>query len=477
MWSCSTCRPWMKTPRCWKPPCCCIGMPRRCRFWERTAGSRACCRGAPCWRTRSPRSESDMTHPATAETLFGLSPLVVSLAIFVLTYAVIVTEKINRSVVALLGAGLMVFAGVLNQAEAFHGIDLNTISLLTGMMVIVAITQKSGVIQYVAVKAAKVVKADPWGLLVMLSLVTAVFSALLDNVTTVLLIAPVTLLITDALRIGPYPYLFSVIFASNIGGTATLIGDPPNIMIGSAARLTFNDFLINVGPVAAVVMALNERESITDARLLKQALVVIALAIAGFVFAHALGQEPGTIAMFGAALLLLLRVYDKKAEEQSHAIHHTFGEVEWITIFFFIGLFVVVAGIEKAGALELLAHKIVEWTGGNFTATAYTILWVSAVLSAVVDNIPFVATMIPVIQSMGNVFTQEQIDILWWALSLGACLGGNGTLVGASANLDVAGMAERAGQPVRFLPFMLVAIPLMLASIAVSSLYLWIRYL
>jgi Na+/H+ antiporter NhaD/arsenite permease-like protein len=444
-----------------------------------------------------------MTHPATAEALFGLSPLVVSLTIFVLTYTAIVTEKINRSVIALLGAGLMVFSGVLNQTEAFHGIDFNTISLLTGMMVIVAITQKSGVFQYVAIKAAKVVKADPWGLLVMLSLVTAVFSALLDNVTTVLLIAPVTLLITDALRITPYPFLFSVIFASNIGGTATLIGDPPNIMIGSTARLTFNDFLFNLGPVAVVVMALmlipiyfiwgrklhaapenralvmafNERESITDARLLKQALFVIALVIAGFVFAHAFGQEPGTIAMFGAALLLLLRVYDKKAEEQSHAIHHTFGEVEWITIFFFVGLFVVVAGIEKAGALELLAHQIVEWTGGNFNATAYAILWVSAILSAVVDNIPFVATMIPVIHSMGSVFTPQQIDILWWSLSLGACLGGNGTLVGASANLVVAGMAERAGQPIRFLPFMLMAFPLMLASIAVSSLYLWLRYL
>lgn len=444
-----------------------------------------------------------MTPPAVAGALFGLSPLAVSLVIFVLTYAVIVTEKINRAVVALLGAGLMVFAGVLNQAEAFHGIDLNTISLLTGMMVIVAITQKSGVFQYVAIKAAKVVKADPWGLLVMLSLVTAVFSALLDNVTTVLLIAPVILLITDALRITPYPYLFSVIVASNIGGTATLIGDPPNIMIGSAARLTFNDFLLNVGPIVAVIMVLalipiyfvwgrklhatpedralvmtfNERESITDARLLKQALSVIALVIAGFVFAHPLEQEPGTIAMFGAALLLLLRVYDKKADEQSHVIHKTFGEVEWITIFFFVGLFVVVAGIEKAGALDLLAHKIVEWTGGDFTATAYTILWVSAVLSAVVDNIPFVATMIPVIQSMGSVFAPNQVDVLWWALSLGACLGGNGTLVGASANLVVAGMAETAGQPIRFLPFMLMAFPLMLASIAVSSVYLWLRYL
>ncbi len=445
-----------------------------------------------------------MTPPtAVAEAIFGLSPLLVSLAIFVLTYAVIVTEKINRSVVALLGAGLMIFAGVLNQAEAFHGIDLNTISLLTGMMVIVAVTQKSGVFQYVAVKAAKVVKADPWGLLVMLSVVTAVFSALLDNVTTVLLIAPVTLLITDALRISPYPYLFSVIFASNIGGTATLIGDPPNIMIGSAARLTFNDFLSNLGPVAAVVMALllipvyfiwgrklhasaenralvmafNERESITDARLMKQALFVIALVIAGFVLAHSIGQEPGTIAMFGAALLLLLRVYDRNAEEQSHVIHKTFGEVEWITIFFFIGLFVVVAGIEKAGALEYMAHQIVDWTGGDFAVTAYVILWVSAVLSAVVDNIPFVATMIPVIQSMGGVFTPEQVNTLWWSLALGACLGGNGTLVGASANLVVAGFAERAGQPIRFLPFMLMAFPLMLGSIAVSSAYLWLRYL
>ncbi len=445
-----------------------------------------------------------MAHPAVAaEALFGLSPLLVSLTIFVLTYAVIVTERINRSVVALLGAGLMIFGGVLTQAEAFHGIDLNTISLLTGMMVIVAITQKSGVFQYVAVKSAKLVKADPWGLLVMLSVVTALFSALLDNVTTVLLIAPVTLLITDSLRISPYPYLFSVIFASNIGGTSTLIGDPPNIMIGSATGLTFNDFLFNLGPVVAIIMALtlipiyfiwgrklhasaedralvmafNERESITDTRLLKQALFVIVLVIAGFVLAHSIGQEPGTIAMFGAALLLLLRVYDQQAEDQSHLIHRTFGEVEWITIFFFVGLFVVVAGIEKAGALEFMANKIVVWTGGDFSVTAIVVLWVSAVISAVVDNIPFVATMIPVIQNMSHTFTPAQIETLWWSLSLGACLGGNGTLVGASANLVVAGLAERAGQPIRFLPFMLMAFPLMLASIAVSNVYLWLRYL
>jgi len=436
-------------------------------------------------------------------SILGLTPLALSLAVFVLTYAAIISERINRSIVALLGAGLMVFSGVINQSEAFRGIDLNTISLLTGMMVIVAITQKSGVFQYVAIAATKAVRADPWGLMLMLCLVTALFSALLDNVTTVLLIAPVTLLITDALRLKPYPYLFAIIFASNIGGTATLIGDPPNIMIGSAAKLSFNAFLVNLAPVALVillltlagfwwiwgrkltasaedrrqVMAFNAREAITDMRLLRQSLLVILLVIAGFVVAHPLGQEPGTIAMFGAALLLLIRVIGKGSEEQTHEVHRSFGEVEWVTIFFFVGLFVLVAGIEKAGALEIMAHHIVAWTDGDFAATAVLILWVSAIVSAVVDNIPFVATMIPVIQNMGGVFGPERLEVLWWALALGACLGGNGSLVGASANLVVAGFAERAGQPIRFLPFMLMAFPLMLLSIAVAHLYLTLRYL
>jgi len=436
-------------------------------------------------------------------SILGLTPLALSLAVFVLTYAAIISERINRSIVALLGAGLMVFSGVINQSEAFRGIDLNTISLLTGMMVIVAITQKSGVFQYVAIAATKAVRADPWGLMLMLCLVTALFSALLDNVTTVLLIAPVTLLITDALRLKPYPYLFAIIFASNIGGTATLIGDPPNIMIGSAAKLSFNAFLVNLAPVALVilvltlaafwwiwgrkltaseadrrqVMAFNAREAITDMRLLRQSLLVILLVIAGFVVAHPLGQEPGTIAMFGAALLLLIRVIGKGSEEQTHEVHRSFGEVEWVTIFFFVGLFVLVAGIEKAGALEIMAHHIVAWTGGDFASTAVLILWVSAIVSAIVDNIPFVATMIPVIQNMAGVFGPERLEVLWWALALGACLGGNGSLVGASANLVVAGFAERAGQPIRFLPFMLMAFPLMLLSIAVAHLYLTLRYL
>jgi Na+/H+ antiporter NhaD/arsenite permease-like protein len=435
--------------------------------------------------------------------ILGLSPLAVSLAVFVLTYAAIVTEKINRSIIALLGAGLMIFSGVLQQNEAVAGIDFNTISLLTGMMVLVAITQKSGVFQYVAIIVAKWVKADPWGLLVMLSVITAVFSALLDNVTTVLLIVPVALLITDSLRVPPYPYLFSIIFASNIGGTATLIGDPPNIMIGSAVGLTFTDFLLNLAPVAAIlfvlfllpmyliwgrkmhaapedreqVMAFDARAAITDSRLLRQSLSVIGLVITGFIMAHHIGQEPGTIAMFGAAFLLLLRVFGKNSEEQSHDTHRTWGEVEWVTIFFFIGLFVVVAGVEKAGAMDILAQFIAEQTKGDLAAAALAILWVSAIFSAVVDNIPFVATMIPVIEKLGPVFGADQINTLWWSLALGACLGGNGSLVGASANLVVAGFAERAGQPIRFLPFMLLAFPLMLASIVVSSLYLYLRYL
>lgn len=442
---------------------------------------------------------TDMTH----STLLGWSPLIVSLTVFFATYFVIVTERINRAIVALIGAGVMILTGILHQNEAFAALDLNTIGLLTGMMVVVAVAQKSGIFQYVAVVGAKSVKANPWGILVMLSIVTAVFSALLDNVTTVLLIAPVALLITDALRLNPYPYLFAIIFSSNIGGTATLIGDPPNIMIGSAAHFGFNDFLINLAPVALIifvltfipfyllwgrklvaseqdraqVMAFDEKAAITDSLLLKQSLFVIGLVLVGFISAHEVGLEPATVAMLGAALLLLLRCLPMKAEDQSHYVHRAFGEAEWVTIFFFIGLFVVVAGIEKAGALEILADKLVELTGGDVKASALIILWVSAIASALVDNIPFVATMIPVIQNMAPAMGESQVTTLWWSLALGACLGGNGSLMGASANLVVSGFAERAGQPIRFFPFLMLAFPLMLVTIAISHVYLLIRYL
>jgi len=440
----------------------------------------------------------------TAHMIFGWDPLWVSSILFVVTYAVIVSEKVNRAIVSLLGAGLMVMLGVLNQETAISGIDFNTLGLLTGMMVIVAITKRSGVFQYIAVWSAKKVKAHPWGILLMLSIVTAVFSALLDNVTTVLLIVPVTLLICHELDLSPYPYLFAEIFASNIGGTATLIGDPPNIMIGSAVHLTFNDFLFNLAPVVPLIllvtlgiiyavwgrklkatseareriMRFREKDAITDARLLKQSLFVLFLVISGFVLAQPLQLEPASIAMFGAAFLLLLSNLRRSPEQQSENVQKIFSKVEWVTIFFFIGLFVAVKGIEQAGVLEILADRALGMTGGDMTLTAMTILWISAIASAIVDNIPFVATMIPLIKSMAPTFGgAENLMPLWWSLALGACLGGNGSLVGASANLIVAGFAERSGHRIRFLPFMAAAFPLMILSVLIASVYIYLRYL
>ena len=435
--------------------------------------------------------------------IFGLNPQWFAAVVFILTYVVIMTERINRAIVALTAAGLMIFGGVLTQEAALRGVDFNTLGLLTGMMVIVAITSKSGVFQYLAIWSAKRANGQPWGILVMLTVVTALLSALLDNVTTVLLIAPVTLLITEELDVPPYPFLFSEILASNIGGTATLIGDPPNIMIGSAVHLTFNDFLLNLAPIVPLillgamvpiyliwgrklhasaenrqrVMDFDERKAITDHRLLRQALVVLGLVITGFVLAHHIGQEPASIAMFGAAILLLLTNIGKKPEDQTHHVHTAFTQVEWVTLFFFMGLFVVVHAVDSTGLLKLLAEEVISLTGGTPHTTAVMILWVSALASAVVDNIPFVATMIPLIKSMAATFGgHEELLPLWWSLALGACLGGNGTLVGASANLVVAGFAERAGHPIRFVPFMLMAFPLMLFSIVISTGYLYFRY-
>ncbi len=436
--------------------------------------------------------------------IFGWDPLWTATVLLIATYAIIVTEKINRAVVALLGASLMIVCGVLNQEAAVAGVDFNTLALLTGMMVLVAITGKCGIFEYVAIWSAKKVKASPPGILVVIATVTAVFSALLDNVTTVLLITPVTLLITDSLRVSAYPYLFTIILASNIGGTATLIGDPPNILIGSAAGLHFKDFIFNTAPIAIVVfivvlagiylfwgrkltatedrkervMRFREREAIKDVKLLRQSLFVITLVITGFALGHDLGLEPGTIAMFGAALLLLLHILDKDAEEQTHTVHGFFGEVEWITIFFFVGLFIVVAGVEQAGLLNLLAEKLLSFTQGDMALTATTVLWVSAIVSAILDNIPFVATMIPLIKSMAPQFGgAEGLMPLWWSLSLGACLGGNGSLIGASANLTVAAFAEKARQPIGFLPFMKRAFPIMLVTIALANGYIYMRYL
>ncbi len=441
---------------------------------------------------------------AAMGVLFGLDALWVSSLVLIGTYATIMSEKLNRAIVALTGAGVMILLGVLNQEMAIRGVDFNTIALLTGMMIIVSVTRKSGVFQYVAIWSAKKVKANPAGIMLMLQVVTAVFSALLDNVTTVLLIVPVTMVICEELKIKPYPILVAEIFASNIGGTATLIGDPPNIIIGSATGLTFNDFLLNLGPLVVVVqiataaifhvmwgrrlhataenrervMRFNEYEAIADWRLLKQSLFVIFFVILGFVLARDIHQEPGTIAMFGAATLMLLANLGRDSETQSHEVHHTFTEVEWITIFFFVGLFMVVAGVEHAGLLKMLAEHMIAATGGDLAVTAIAILWSSAILSAIIDNIPFVATMIPLIKNMAPTFGgPEGLLPLWWSLSLGACLGGNGTLIGASANLTVAGLAERAGTSFRFVTYLKTAFPIMLLSIAFSTVYVWWRYL
>jgi Na+/H+ antiporter NhaD/arsenite permease-like protein len=436
--------------------------------------------------------------------IFGLDPLWVSTIILLLTYGVIITERVNRAIVALLGAVLMIMVGVQDQAEAIKGVDFNTIALLTGMMILVAISRKCGMFQFVAVWSAQAARGNPAGILLVLSVATGLLSALLDNVTTVLLIVPVTLAITKELEVPPYPFLFAEIFASNIGGTSTLIGDPPNILIGSQVGLTFNQFVVNLAPVVVVVlavqcamlhvlwgrrmraaesakarvMALKARDTITDWPLLRYSLVVLSIVMVAFVFARPLHLEPGAIAMSGAALLMLLDNIGHHAEHQSERVHATFGEVEWITIFFFVGLFIVVHGVEVGGLLQVLADLLLEATGGDFATTAYAILWASAVLSSIVDNIPFVATMIPLVKAMAPAFGgPEAIEPLWWALSLGACLGGNGTLVGASANLTVAGLAERSGVPFRFLTYTYYAFPMMLVSIAISHVYLWLRYL
>jgi len=444
-----------------------------------------------------------MTSHAISNVYFGLSPMWVSTIVLAVTYAIIISEKVNRAIIALIGASFMIVVGVLNQEEAVKGIDFNTIGLLTGMMILVSISRRSGMFQYLAIWSAQKAKANPAGILLLLQLTTAVVSALLDNVTTVLLVVPVTLVIAKELDVPAYPYLFAEVFASNIGGTATLIGDPPNILIGSLVGLDFNAFVIHLTPVIVVVMAtqalmihllwgkamhstperralvmgMSARETIQDWTLLKQSLVILTAVMVAFVLARPLHLEPATIALLGAAILMLLDNWAHHSEKASHNIHQTFSDVEWITIFFFIGLFIVVHGVEVGGLLKLLADQLVAATGGNMANAGYAILWASAFLSAIVDNIPFVATMIPLIKSMAPAYGgADKIEPLWWCLSLGACLGGNGTLIGASANLTVAGIAERNGVPFRFLTYTYYAMPMMIVSIAISHVYVWWRY-
>ena len=441
----------------------------------------------------------DLAH--ASRIIFGMDPKILSTAILIVSYIILFTEKLNRAVVALLGAAVMIFAGILTQETAIEGIDFNTLALLIGMMTIVGIAEKSGMFQYVAIWAAKKVRANPRGLMIVLATVTAVFSALLDNVTTVLLIVPVTFQITRKLKINPYPYLILEIFASNIGGTATLIGDPPNILIGSALNLSFMDFVYELTPVVIItmivlltgfdllwgrqmktseknkqaVMKINEIDAITDWALLKKSLSVLAAVIIGFMVAEKFHIANGTIAMFGASILLMLYTLGNDHEARDHKIEEAFGLVDWTTIFFFAGLFAIVYGLEEAGVLAMLGQKFIEITDGSIEKAAMLVIWISAFVSTAIDNIPFVATMIPMIKSMEeSMGGREAMMPVWWALSLGACFGGNGSLIAASANVIVAGMATREGHPISFLKFLIWSIPTMLISVGIAALYLHI---
>lgn len=422
----------------------------------------------------------------------------IAIAVFVIAYMLIISEKIHRTIVALTGAMVMIIMGILSQDQAIHHIDFNTIGLLTGMMIMVNITSETGLFNYLAIWAAKKVKANPVKLLVALSALTAVCSAFLDNVTTVLLTVPVTFSITAQLKIPVQPFLIAQIMSSNIGGTATLIGDPPNIMIGSVVpEMDFMAFLTNLGDICIVifaitiaiiiaiyhkklhtttalqeqVMAMNEKEELKDTLLLKKCLTVLFLTIITFMFHAQLGLESATVALAGASLLMLITV-----SRREKRIANILSRLEWLAIFFFVGLFILVGGLVETGVIKAMAAEAIKITSGNVTASTMLILWLSAIASAFIDNIPFVATLIPMIKEMGAM-GMTNLEPLWWALSLGACLGGNGTLIGASANVVVAGMASAHGEKLSFISYLKIACPLMILSIIVASIYVYIRYL
>lgn len=422
----------------------------------------------------------------------------VAIFIFAAAYVLIITEKIHRTIVALGAAMVLLFAGILSQEKAVGYIDFNTIGLLIGMMIMVNILSETGLFHYLAIRAAQKVKAQPVQLLLVFSSLTALCSAFLDNVTTVLLTVPVTFSITSRLQISPKPFLVAQILASNIGGTATLIGDPPNIMIGSAVpALTFMAFLQNLAPICLLIfigtivllvlyyrrdlqadsalgrqiMELDAKHEIHQPLLLKKCLWVMGLTMCLFMGHSLLHMETATAALGGASLLLLLT-----ARRDDQLLAKIFSRIEWTAIFFFAGLFILVGSLVETGVIRQMAEAMVALTGGSASAAAMVLLWFGAIASAFIDNIPLVATLIPLIKEMGQLGLGN-IDGLWWALSLGACLGGNGTLIGASANVVVAGMAEQHGYKLSFWQYMKIAFPLMLFSVFLSMLYIYFRYL
>lgn len=423
--------------------------------------------------------------------------VILATVIFIISYIFIMSEKINRAVVALSGGALLLLTGVYSANDMFlHYIDWNTIALLFSMMLLISITEKTGLFSFIAIRFAQKVRGSPVPLFIGVSILTAVGSALLDNVTTVLIFVPIILKITKQLNLPAFPYLLTIIFSSNIGGTATLIGDPPNIMIGQAVdHLTFLSFVNHLAPLALIIFlimlgvmvplfrrtltvkSINVEELLTiDASsylvktpMLYQSITVLILTLSGFLLHSFLHIELTVIALSGAILLLLLTEKEIETEQ-------IFAKVEWVTLFFFIGLFTLVGGLEEVGIIDELARAIVLSTDGDFSKTALLILWISGLFSGIVDNIPFVAAMIPVIQEFES-YGMVYLDPIWWSLALGACLGGNATLVGASANVVVAGLAEGANQKISFIRFMLYGIPFVLFSLIISTFYIYVRYL
>jgi len=421
--------------------------------------------------------------------IFGVNKIIIASLILFITYIFIVIEKIPKVTIVLLGAGLTLVLGILPAKTAFSSVDFNVIALLVSMMIIVHIAGRSGVFSWAAIGLLKFTKGNPKQVLILLSVFTAVLSAFLDNVTTVILLIPITFVIAKELEVDPIPFLITEILASNIGGAATLIGDPPNIIIGSAAGFSFNDFLFELTPVITVIFVvstlilgfifrndlttkpeayeriknIDNSSTITDKKLMIRSMFVLFLVIVGFVMHDTLHLEAYAIALLGASVLM---VFEKPKD--------ILVEVEWLTIFFFIGLFIIIGGLEATGGIHFLAHKLIEITQGNLKMTAMVILWGSGILSAVVDNIPYTVTMAPLIKELDTVMN---IHPLWWSLSLGACLGGNATIIGAAANVIVSEAAEIEGHPISFLRFMKYGVLITIISLTISSIYLYYRFL
>lgn len=416
---------------------------------------------------------------------------IVAVAVFVVVMITIMTEKLHRSLAAITGAMIVLALHVMPFDAAMEHIDFNTLGVLLGMMLFVSVVKLSGVFEFLAIKCARLAKGDPWKIMLLFVLLTAVLSAFLDNVTTVLLIGPMTLTVCKLLDVNPIPFFMTEILASNIGGTATLIGDPPNIMIGSAAGYSFFDFILYDAPAVAIIlvailgvfyslygrkmnvddehkariMELDEHAQIKNRRLLKQSVVMTALVVVGFMAHGALGLESCIIALGAAGIIMLI---------SGESIEEALSNVEWTTLSFFAGLFVIVGALAETGVIGMLANGLINATGGNVFITMLVLLIGSAVISSFLDNIPFVATMIPILLAMES--TGMDVTPLWWAVSLGACLGGNGTLIGASANVVLSDISKKHGYEITFAKFFKTGFPIMLLTILIAGVYLVVRF-